>query len=263
MKKLICFLLSLLLLLSCTASLSSCKETTLEESESTKNQTEKKTEETTKWLLPTTIKDSHGEFDLHLTWEENSCQFEADGNSIRFLYDPEKRSLSVQIDGSGQNAFNDLCIFDSMDRISALNFDGSTVLTIGYNDSSLNVLAYGEDEPEAPVEISADWTEKKILMPPFDDPDDYLRFTEWGDLVSGEETTLYQYEYDDKGNLLKVQIPQLGDYSWTFTYGDEAMTHSWQRAVVKFMLIYSIGRPFNTFAMDMLCFAAYQQHSAK
>lgn len=217
-------------------------------------------EKTNGWLLPTRITDSRGEFELELTWDENRCTFEAEGITISFLYDEADRSLSVSVDGKAEDSLADICIFDDKDRITAVTFEGQTVLQLTYEKENLIISAFGSNSLNSPREISADWEDHKVSMPPFDDPNDFLFFTEWGDMYAGEDTTLYAYEYDDKGNIQSIGVPDLGDYSWSITYGSSAMTKAWQRTVVKFMLVYSLGRPFATFAMDMMCFGAYQQH---
>lgn len=249
MKRLLSFLLTTALFLSV---FTACRSSEEEGGVSTTD-----TSESNGWLLPTTIADSRGEFELTLLWDENSCTFEADNTTIRFTYDEEKGSLSVLM---GDYAIEDLCVFDGNGRITTIRFDGYTVTDLSYDGETMILSAWGEDELDSPKEVIADWSARKMLTPPFDDPNEFLYFTEWGDLIAVGETTVGSYTYDDEGNALSIAMPDLGDYSWNLSYGDAAMTEAWQRAVVKFMMTASLGRPMIYFAMDMMCFAVYQQY---
>lgn len=217
-------------------------------------------EETSGWLLPTKITATGGT-ELLLTWTENGCTFAVENTTYSFVYDEEKRSFSVHIDGGTDYDYEDLCIFDDRDRISEIRFNGRTVMHLSYGDGKITVSQFGEGELDTPKELTPDWENRKIQMPPFDDPEDFLFFTEWGDLYAGEDRTLYDYDYDDKGNVLSIAMSDVGDYSWNVSYGDSAMTRAWQRTVLKFLLPMVLGRPMSVFAMDMMCFGVYQQHS--
>lgn len=219
-------------------------------------------EEMSGWLLPAKIASSDGT-ELVLNWSENRCTFEVEGTTYSFVYDEGERSFSVHVDGGADYDYEDLCLFDDRDRISEIRLNGRTVMQLSYGDGKITVSQYGEDELDTPKELTADWEARKIQMPPFDDPEDFLFFTEWGDLYAGEDHTLYDYEYDDKGNILSIAMSDLGEYSWDISYGDSVMTKAWQRAVLKFVLPYVLGRPMAVFAMDMMCFGVYQQHSEK
>ncbi len=214
------------------------------------------------WLLPVRLTASDDTaFDL--VWTENSCTFQVESTTYTFSYDEVKRSLSVSVDGGMDYSYEDLCVFDADDRISAINFENRAVLEMAYAEGKITVSAFGAGDLSEPVEISADWNEHKVQMPPFDNPDDFLFFTQWGDLYAGEDTTLYNYQYDAKGNIQSITMSDLGDYSWSLSYGEEAITKAWQRTVIKFLLVWTIGRPLSVFAMDMMCFGLYLQHNEK
>lgn len=269
MKKIVSLVLVICMCLSVVTMFTACNNSAKDNGNTTtdEDENENENEETNGWLLPTKITDSRGEFELELTWDENSCTFSAENTTFSFVYDETKRSLGFYVDGKGETdyKYDDLCVFDAEDRINSIHFEGRTIMQLSYENEKMIVSLYGEDEPYAPKEMTADWDTRTIPMPPFDDPNDFLSFTEWGDLHAGKDHTLYDYEYDDKGNILSIQVPDLGlgDYSWSISYGDSAMTEAWQRTIVKFLLVYSLGQPWAVFAMNMMCFGAYQQHNGK
>jgi len=255
MKKLISLFLAICMILPV---FTACSDSESDEDSSTKKTAK------SGWLLPTNISDSKGEFDIDLNWSENGCTFEADGATFTFTYDESKRSLSISIvDGDNTTVFENISVFDAQDRFISMDFGGHTVMEISYKDGKMVCTAFGEDEAYTPTEIVPDWEERSIPMPPFNDPDQFVYFTQWGDLCAGASSALYEYEYDKNGNAQTISVPGLGDYSWTISYGDAPMTASWQRAVLKFMMTLSLGQAFVAFAADMLCFAAYQHHNEK
>lgn len=257
MKKILSLLLVMSMCLSIIALFTACDKPTEEKTSSVTESGDKWNE----WLLPTKIVVPSEEFNITLNWTENRCTFEAEDTTWSFVYDESKRSLGVYIDGGTDYAYENLCVFDEQDRITAINFQDRSVLQLSYVDEKMTVSAYGEGELNAPKEINADWENRKVQMPPFDDPNDFLYFTEWGDLYAGEETTLYDFKYDAKGNILSILMSDIGGYTWNIEYADSPMTKSWQRTVLKLMLPFVLGRPMNVFAMDMMCFGLYQHHS--
>ena len=257
MKKIISLILIVSLCVSLGVMFTACSNSTTNPSDPSTPANEKYSG----WLLPTRLTASDDTaFDL--VWTENSCMFTVEKTTYTFTYNTEKRSLNIFVDGGTDYSYEDLCVFDADDRITEVHIQGRTMLKMSYADDKMTVLAFGE-ENATPVEIFADWNEHKVQMPPFNNPEDFLYFTEWGDLYAGEGTTLYNYQYDARGNIESITMSDIGDYSWSLSYGEEAMTKAWQRTVIKFLLVWTLGRPLSVFAMDMMCFGLYQQHNEK
>ena len=189
-------------------------------------------------------------------------RFTVEGTTYLFTYDPDTRAMSLSVDGGTDYRYDDLCVFDEEGRITAMNFEGRTVMSLAYDGGELIMSSFGE-ESGSPVKVPVDWEAGKAQMPPFDDPEDFMLFTQWGDLTGGEGNILNEYTYDEKGNVLSVSLPYAEEFSYDFTYGDAPMTHAWQRVPVKFILTWTLGRPMAVFAMDMMCLGLYQLHGEK
>ena len=111
------------------------------------------------------------------------------------------------------------------------------------------------------MSIIIDQTNRKVQMPPFDDPNKFMVFNEYGDLTGAEDRELFNYEYDEKGNILKLSSPEIENYWWDISYGEEKLTKSWQGAVLKFTARYALGNPMSIFAMDMICKSVHQNYN--
>ena len=257
MKKLLSFLLAICLCLSCGVLLAGCggigENTSAPRTVGVKDG----------WRLPTTMKAmvDGAVREIDWTWTENTCTFTVEDTTFLFTYDQEARALSLSITGGAKEQMDRLCTFDIDGRISSISFAEQTMMKILYPGEHMSVQFWDEGALGSPVDVTPNWTDSAMLMPPFDDPADRIFFTEWGDLYMGEDTELYFYEYDDNGNVLAVSPADTSDLTFEFFYGEEAMTAAWQRVPLKLMLTWSLGRPMAVFAMDMMCYGAYQQHS--
>ena len=210
------------------------------------------------WKLPAGLTTDEDPIVIDFVWTDTTCSFVAEGTTFLFTYDPAAKTLDFSIKGNGETqTYDDICTFDDEGHLKAINLKGQTVLELAYGDS-LTVTDWGEEEETDPVNLAVDWEAHTMPMPPFDSKD-ILTFTDHGDILGGEDTTVCAYEYDEAGNILTLSSPDLGNYAMHITYSDTPVTHLWQKVPMKLIPVWVLGRPFAVFAMDMLCLAAYDR----
>ena len=189
--------------------------------------------------------------EVDIIWTQNSCTFTIDKTAFLFTYDEATGSMDVSVTyNETAQTFDDLCVFDQQGRVTSVNVNGTCMFSFSYENNEMKVLSCAGKEDFVPTTVIADWNERKVQMPPFDNPDNVMYFTEYGDLCGGEDTTLYTYGYDEYGNIKSVSL-----YSSSFEliYGTEPMTNTWQRCPLKFISVWCFGLSMATFAMDMMC----------
>ncbi len=192
---------------------------------------------------------------VELVWTNNSCTFTAVETEFLFTFDESTRTLDCSITRDGQTtSLDDVCVFDEQGRVLSVTFNGRTVLSFSYENGKATVLSCSGADNFVPMEIPVNWETREVQMPPFDDPNDLMIFTEQGDLTSGEGTLLCTYAYDDNGNITSVTT---GDSAVVLHYGTTPLTASWQKCPLKIMLPYIYGWAYAVFAMDMMCMSLH------
>ena len=173
------------------------------------------------------------EKEIAFSWSENACSFELDGGTYQFTYDPKKRSLTFVRNVNGEESrMEDFFVFDEEGRVLSMTVDKRTVFSLSYEDEKVIADYVSESETAEPIDVFVDRTGRKMAMPPFDDPERLIGYTEYGDLSEGEGQIIYTYTYDEYGNIEKI-LHELNGASTTFEKGEQAMTESWQRVPVK------------------------------
>lgn len=196
--------------------------------------------------------------EVELLWTNNSCTFTAAETEFVFTFDESTRTLDCAITRSGETtSLDDVCVFDDQGRVLRINFEGRTALSISYENGKTTILSCFGEKNFAPMELTVNWETREALMPPFDDPDNMMTFTEQGDLIGGEGALLCTYAYDDEGNITSAS---LGDTAFVLHYSTTPLTASWQKCPLKIVLMYVYGWPYAVFAMDMLCMSLHIQH---
>ena len=192
--------------------------------------------------------------EIPFNWGENICDFVVNGETYRFVYDPEKRSLAFTYTANGEEICSEeFLVFDEAGRILSMTLNGRTVITLSYEGEKMFANDVAERDENEPIEVDVDRAARKMAMPPFEDPDDYVIYTEYGDLTEGEGQHIYTYTYDEYGNIREIQHDLNGAVT-TFTDSDRVMTESWQRIPAKVAHIFcGANASWAMLALDMMC----------
>lgn len=210
------------------------------------------------YLLEKITSPSDGGHEVVFAWGENTCSYTVGQTELLFTYAEETRTLTAEVTNDGEKILTLKYGFDEEGRAVSVGTEETTILAFSYDEhGTMTVTECTGTTDFTPVEITVDRENFTAPMAPFNDPENTVTFTEYGDLVGGGDTTLCSFAYDENGN---IQTISMGEESITCTYGSEALTETWQRIPLKIMLAFLMNWPYSVLAIDVMCMSLQLGH---